>query len=40
MGYYPTEAEITYIVAWKDKNDNEGTEETAVVLSRLKFRRE
>lgn len=39
-GYQPYDAVIRFICAWKDKEDTEGTEETAIILADVYFRRD
>ncbi|MBP3746306.1 MAG: ATP-dependent helicase, partial [Ruminococcus sp.] len=36
-GYQPYDAVIRFICAWKDKEDTEGTEETAIILADVYF---
>lgn len=39
-GYQPYDAVIRFICAWKDKEDTEETEETAIILADVYFRRD
>ena len=39
-GYQPYDAVIRFICAWKDREDTEGTEETAIILADVYFRRD